>query len=72
AGKSTDRVLEPLPVPERFRPIEDDRDARLAAFRLLVREFERGIREGTSPAPSFEDALKCQQALDAIRESARR
>ena len=72
AGKSTDRALAPLPVPERFRPIEDDRDARLAAFRLLVREFERGIREGVSPAPSFEDALKCQQALDAIRESARR
>lgn len=72
AGKSTDRTLEALPVPERYRPIEDDRDHRLPAFRLLVREFERGIREGTSPAPSFEDALKCQQALDAIRASARR
>src|SRR5690606_420073 len=72
AGKSTDRTLEALPVPERYRPIEDDRDHRRPAFRLLVREFERGIREGTSPAPSFEDALKCQQALDAIRASARR
>ncbi|MGE3960216.1 MAG: Gfo/Idh/MocA family protein [Dehalococcoidia bacterium] len=72
AGKSTDRRLEELPVPDRFRPIDDDRDHRLGAFRLLVREFERGIREGTSPAPSFEDALRCQVVLDAIRESARR
>ncbi len=71
AGKSTDRRLEELPVPDHCRPIEDERDHRLGAFRLLVREFERGIREGVSPAPSFEDALKCQQALDAIRESAR-
>lgn len=70
AGKSTDRTLEALPVPERFRPIEDDRDHRLGAFRLLVREFERGIREGVSPSPSFEDGLRCQQVLDAIRESA--
>ena len=41
------------------------------AFRLLVREFERGIREGTSPAPSLDDALATQRVLDAIRESAR-
>ena len=70
AGKSTDRALEALPVDERYRPFDDDRDNRLMAFRLLVREFERGIREGTSPAPNFEDALATQLVLDAIRESA--
>ncbi len=57
-------------MPERFRPFEDDRDQRLVAFRLLVREFERGIREGTSPAPNFEDGLRCQEVLDAVRASA--
>ncbi|MEZ4501118.1 MAG: Gfo/Idh/MocA family oxidoreductase [Dehalococcoidia bacterium] len=68
-GKAGDRGLTELEMPERYRPIEDDRDHRLGAFRLLVREFERGIREGTSPAPSFEDGLACQQILDAARES---
>lgn len=71
AGKASDRALAPLEMPERFRPFEDDRDQRLVAFRLLVREFERGIREGVSPAPSFDDALACQAVLDAVRLSAR-
>ena len=39
-------------------------------FRLLVREFFRGIEEGTSPAPNFYDGYRCQQVLDAVRESA--
>lgn len=71
AGKATDRALAPLEMPARFRPFEDDRDPRLVAFRLLVRDFETGIREGRSPSPNFEDGLKCQQVLDAVRESAR-
>ncbi|MGE0227639.1 MAG: Gfo/Idh/MocA family protein [Dehalococcoidia bacterium] len=65
-----EREFVELPMPERHRPFEDERDHRLVAFRLLVREFERGIRDGTSPAPSFEDGLRCQQVLDAVRESA--
>ncbi len=67
AGAAGARALEELPVDPRYVPIEDDRDQRLAAFRLLVREFERGIREGTSPAPNFEDATACQEVLDAVR-----
>jgi predicted dehydrogenase len=60
-----------LPVPERHRPFEDDRDARLVAFRLMVREFVRGVCDGISPAPSFDDGYRCQQVLDAAVESAR-
>ncbi len=71
AGAATDRQLLPLDVDARYTPIEDDRDQRLAPFRLLVRAFERGIREGVSPAPNFDDALACQQVLDAVRESSR-
>jgi predicted dehydrogenase len=39
------------------------------AFRLLVREFNDGIDGGTSPSPNFTDGLRCQQVLDAVRES---
>jgi predicted dehydrogenase len=38
-------------------------------FRLFTREFLRGVDEGTSPAPNFYDAYRCQQVLDAVRES---
>ncbi len=71
AAAAADRALAELPMPERFRPIADDRDQRLGAFRLLVREFARGIRAGTSPAPSFADGARGQVVLDAIRASAR-
>ncbi len=71
-GKGDARSLEELPMPDRLTPFEDDRDGRLVSFRLLVREFERGIREGTSsPSPSFEDGWRCQQVLDAVRKSSR-
>ncbi len=60
-----------LPMPERFRPFDDDRDGRLMAFRLMVREFVRGVRDGASHSPSFEDGYRCQQVLDAAVESAR-
>ena len=61
--------LEAIETPARLMPFSDDRDPRLMAFRLLVRDFNRGIEEGTSPAPNFVDAWQCQQVLDAVRES---
>lgn len=64
-----DEALSELDIPERLRPLTDDRDYRLMAFRLLVREFVRGIRDGISPSPNFYDGLRCQQVLDAVRES---
>ncbi len=68
-GRGSDRRLEQLPMPADLVPFEDERDNRLMAFRLLLRDFERGIREGGSPAPSFEDGAATQRVLDAIRES---
>lgn len=62
---------EPIPVPERLQPFSDDRDDRLMPFRMQVREFVRGIETGTSPAPNFLDGYRCQQVLDALRESSR-
>lgn len=61
--------LAELSIPDRLQPFADDRDDRMMPFRMLVREFVRGIREGTSPAPNFHDGLRCQQILDAVRES---
>lgn len=63
--------LAELPTPPRYTPFKDDRDPRLMAFRLLVRDFNDGIARGTSPAPNFDDALRCQQVMDAVRESSR-
>ena len=63
--------LQPLATPARYTPFTDDRDHRLMAFRLLVREFTRGIQNGTSPSPNFTDGLRCQEVLDAVRESSK-
>lgn len=59
-----------LQTPTRYTPFVDARDHRLMAFRLLVRDFTRGIEQGVSPAPNFTDGFRCQQVLDAVRESA--
>ena len=61
--------LQALQTPKKYTPFTDDRDHRLMAFRLLVRDFTSGIERGTSPAPNFTDGLRCQEVLDAVRES---
>ncbi|MEO8305612.1 MAG: Gfo/Idh/MocA family oxidoreductase [Betaproteobacteria bacterium] len=68
-GSRDGSKFETLATPARYLPLKDDRDHRLAAFRLLVRDFNAGIEHGTSPAPNFTDGLRCQQVLDAVRES---
>jgi len=62
--------LAPLETPSRYAPFKDPRDHRLMAFRLLVRDFTRGVEQGNSPTPNFSDGLRCQRVLDAVRESA--
>jgi predicted dehydrogenase len=61
--------LQELKTPAQYTPFTDARDHRLMAFRLLVRDFTKGIEQGTSPAPNFTDGLRCQQVLDEVRES---
>jgi predicted dehydrogenase len=68
-GKVGDSERQVIPMPERHRPFDDERDQRLMAFRMMVREFTRGVREGTSPSPNFYDGYRCQQVLDAVVES---
>ena len=61
--------LKELVTPAQYTPFADSRDHRLMAFRLLVRDFTKGIENGISPAPNFTDGLRCQEVLDAVRES---
>jgi predicted dehydrogenase len=68
-GSRDGAPLEALKTPAQYTPFADARDHRLAAFRLLVRDFTKGVETGTSPAPNFTDGLLCQQVLDAVRES---
>lgn len=68
-AQSGDTGLTEIQIPERLEPFSDDRDDRLMPFRLLTREFVAGIRNGHSPTPNFYDGYKCQQIIDAIRES---
>ena len=65
-----DKELLALTIPAELMPPEGDYDGRVAPFRLLVREFARGIDEATSPAPTFDDGVRVQQVLDAVRASA--
>lgn len=68
-GSNSKSPLQELKMPANYTPFADERDARLVAFRLLLRDFNRGIETRTSPAPNFSDAWRCQQVLDAVRES---
>ena len=68
-AKKGDANLNRLEIPERLESIYADRDDRLGPFRLLVQEFMAGVSGGYSPKPNFYDGYKCQQILDAIRES---
>jgi predicted dehydrogenase len=61
--------LKELATPPQYTPFKDARDHRLMAFRLLVRDFTKGVEQGSSPAPNFTDGWRCQQVLDAVHES---
>jgi predicted dehydrogenase len=63
--------LQPLATPAKYAPFTDDRDHRLMAFRLLVRDFTKGIDRRISPSPNFTDGLRCQEVLDAVRASSK-
>ena len=63
--------LDGLPRPTTLPPLADAPTWRIAVVQRLIGEFERGIREGGSPAPNLEDGLRCQAVLDAVRASAR-
>ena len=58
-----------LATPPQFKLAKDERDHRLMAFRMLVRDFTKAIEQATSPSPNFTDGWRCQQVLDAARTS---
>ena len=68
-GKTGATQLDEIPLSASLAPLEDAPTWRVAVVQRLIREFERGIRDGVSPAPNLEDGLRCQAVLDAVRES---
>ena len=70
-GKTGATQLDEIPRPASLPDLEDAPTWRVAVVQRLIREFERGIRDGVSPAPNLEDGLRCQAVLDAVRESDR-
>jgi predicted dehydrogenase len=68
-AKVGDDGLADIPIPERLDPYDDEGHDGLMPMRLLAREFVRGIAEGVSPSPTFYDGYRCQQVLQAVRES---
>jgi len=69
ARTDSNEALVEMPIPERLRLFVDDRDDRLAAFRVLTQRFVHGVEHGSSPAPNFDDGLACQRVMAAVQES---
>jgi predicted dehydrogenase len=69
--KRGESELRDLPVPAKYLPFDVEGDARMFQFVLEVQEFVRGIHEGVEVAPSLYDGFRCQQVIDAIRESSK-
>jgi predicted dehydrogenase len=53
-------------------PFPDGADGRVAATGAVVRRFVDAIRTGAPMSPSFEDGLRVQELIDAIRDADRR
>ncbi len=62
-------AVAPLETPAQFTVPTDARDHRLMSFRMLVTDFTAGTDRAESPLPNFTDGWRCQQVLDAVRES---
>ena len=67
-----DASLEPLDLPDDLEPLAIERldQGMIESQRRLLRAFERGMGDGSSPVPNLEDGLQVQRMLDAIRDSA--
>ncbi len=69
-GKSSDTHLGELPIPDSLKP---DGKGLIGPFTILLARMMDGIRSGAqSISPSFDDGLKVQRVLDAVRQSSER
>ncbi len=64
-----DESLQPLPIPERLLPLDDNLRVSAQLFTKVVERLVQAIKGEVEPSPSFEDGLCCQEILDAIRLS---
>ena len=68
-AQAGDDALTDLDIPARLDPYDDEGHDGIMPMRMLAKEFVLGISKGTSPAPNFYDAYRCQEVLHAVRES---
>lgn len=68
-----DEELKPLEIPKihQLEKISSEHSL-VPPFMRLLDEFYKGIQTGRSPHPNFNDGVKIQQIIDAIRESEKR
>ena len=64
-----DDGIHPLPIPDRLLASSDGPDVVTGLFAELVRQLVKAVRGEAEPSPSFEDGLRSQEVLDAIRLS---
>jgi predicted dehydrogenase len=66
-GKATDTQLNELPIPDTYK---HKHTGLIGPFTVLLNDWVNGVRHGASEVhPSFEDGLKVQRVLDAVRQS---
>ena len=68
-GRRGEQAPEVVPPPSSQQEFEREGHV-IAASRLLIAAFAKGIETGVSPHPDFGDGLQSQIAIDAMRESA--
>jgi len=64
-----EQVLSEIELPDVWGDLPNFADRRVRPFVLLAREWVRGILEGKSAVPSFEDGMKVQEVLDSVQRS---
>jgi predicted dehydrogenase len=68
-GRGEEAAVSPLPVPpSRFDDLPFEAAINVA---LMYEAMAADLRDGTSHAPSFNDALRIHQLVDAVERSAR-
>lgn len=66
------KEVKKLDIPASFMIATDPRDPKIPIYlpyKPMIAAFKRGIAQGNSPSPNFEDAYQLQRITDAARES---
>ena len=66
-ARTGEPALHELPIPAHYTPFEDNRDDRMASFRLMIDDFAAAVRSNGKPIPpTFYDGLRVQEVLNGV------